>query len=453
MAIQGPVCAGSKFFLAAVALVAAACSTDESVNKAGGAVSPDGGEGGTTLPQGCNAAIAPSNDDVTKFQGALINAKTNDTICLQPGTYRFDKTLTLTGTAGITVKGLGADNSGVVLDFIGQSAGHDAFTIQADRFTIENLSVKDPPGDGVKVSQSDRPTFRNVHAYYTTPFLVPSPEGGLGPEGGMVSGHGDYSLYPSECTNVLIEYCEVEGSADASIYLGQSTTGIVHDNKAHECVIGVEAENSEDVEIYNNEAYGNTTGFLIVNLPDLPHAGIHRINAHDNYSHQNDHDNFGSGFATGAPPGIGVIVMAADNVELSHNNIENNSGTGILVASWPVFSFVGNLSTTDPNYDQYADTIYIHDNTFTGNGANPHGGLELIRGAGQPLEDMLWDGALDPSVNTATSGSLCIQNNGAATFRNFNFPAGISDTTQQFTDLTPHNCSFPPLVRVTLPDQ
>jgi parallel beta-helix repeat protein len=430
---QPPAHAGSILLLAALALSAVACASDDE----------SGGSGGTTLPDGCDALIAPSDNDVQTLQGALIDAETGDTICVQAGTYTFDKIVTLEGTSGITIKGIGASRDDAVFDFKNQTSGDDALTVQADHFTIENLTIKDPPGDGVKVTNSNFPTFRNVRAYYST---------------GAVATNGAYALYPAECTNVLIEGCEVEGSSDAAIYLGQSTTGIVRNNKAHDCVIGIEAENSEDVEIHDNEAWNNTTGFLIVNLPDLPHKGIRRINVHDNFSHENDHENFGADFAAGLPPGAGFTIMAADNVELWNNTIENNSGTGMLIVSWPVFAAVGGLSTTDPDYDQYTTAVYIHDNTFSGNGQNPHGGLEIIKGAGQTLEDIVWDGDLDPNADPATADQrrICIQNNGSATFRDFQFsavPSGIGDLTVQTTDLAPHDCSYPALSPITLPAQ
>jgi hypothetical protein len=102
--------------------------------------------------------------------------------------------------------------------------------------------------------------------------------------------------------------------------------------------------------------------------------------------------------------------------------------------------------------------VYIHDNTFSGNGQNPHGGLEIIKGAGQTLEDIVWDGDVDPNADPATADQrrVCIQTNGSATFRDFQFsavPSGIGDLTVQSTDLAPHDCSYPALPTITLPAQ
>ena len=365
-------------------LCALGCGKDEAATGGSGGTQP-GNDAGSTVA-GCNVVVEPGSNDTETVQGGLIKLKTGQTLCLKPGTYHFDKLITLNGTTNVTVKGLGSTRDEVILDFKGQTSGDDAFTVQADRFTIENLSVKDPPGDGVKVTNSDRPTFRNVHAFYST---------------GSVSTNGGYALYPAECTNVLIEECEVEGSTDAAIYLGQSTTGVVRKNKAHDSVIGIEAENSMDVEVYDNEAWHNTTGILIVNLPGLVHEGVQRVSVHDNFAHENDLKNFApilgqdaglTALAAGSQQGVGILVLAADSTEIFKNTVQKNTGTGILLASWDTFATVSNppLTYDDPKYDEYTELVHLHhDNIMSENGITPPEPLNLIH---MPLEDIVWDG-------------------------------------------------------------
>jgi parallel beta-helix repeat protein len=410
-------------------LAAVGCGSDDS--------GPDDGQGGNQLPAGCDKAVSPSASDVDTVQTALIELKTGQTLCFRPGTYSFDKLLTLNGTAEVTVKGLGATRDEVVLDFINQTSGDDAFTVEADRFTIENLTIKDPPGDGVKVSGSDRPTFRNLKAFYSA---------------GSVAENGAYALYPALSTNVLIEDCDVSGSSDAAIYLGQSTTGIVRNNKAHGAVIGIEVENSDDVEVYGNETWDNTTGFLIVNLPGLPRKQAHRINVHDNVCRENNRENFApeGGFAAGLPRGGGMTIMGAHNVEVHANTFEKNSGPAVVIVSWPTFAILGGLTTDDTEFEQFAETLYFHDNTFTGNGQTPQ---DTFADLGfTTIEDFFWDGVIDEAAepSTADARRLCIQEEGA-TFRNLNGVDGVSDPTTQKTDLTPHDCTHPALEAVALP--
>lgn len=382
----------------------------------------------------CDVSVSPTSNDNESVQNALVGLTDGQTLCLEKGTYHFNKILTLAGVSDVTVHGNGATRDDVVLDFKDQTSGDDAFTVLADGFTIENLTVKDAPGDGVKVTKAERPTFRNVRAFYTDPDLKK---------------HGAYALYPAECNNVLIENCEVEGSTDAAIYLGQSTTGIVRNNKAHDCVIGIEAENSLDVEIYGNEAWNNTTGILVVNLPDLPHKGVQRVSVHDNVSYENNHDNFGDGFAAGIPPGTGMLIMASDSVQAFHNQIRDNGSPGLLLVSWPTFEALDpSFHTDDTLFDQYSESVFIHDNTFTNNGKSPKGSFADLGFTSVP--DMIWDGVQDPnppaSKPPADQRRICIQNNGAATFLNLS----IHDAPQN-ADLAPYDCSYPALPAITLP--
>jgi parallel beta-helix repeat protein len=386
-------------------------------------------------PAGCNAAIAPSNDDVKGLKTGLVNLKAGQTLCLRAGTYHFDKLITFSGIAEVTLKGIGATRDDVVLDFLGQTSGKEALSVTADGFTVENLTIKDAWGDGIKIFQSKRPTFRNVRAYYTTP----DPKT-----------HGAYALYPAECTDVLVEDCDVEGSSDAAIYIGQSTRGIVRNNKAHGSVIGIEVENSEDIEVYGNEAWGNTTGILVVNLPDLPRKQDVRISVHDNHSHENDHENFGDGFAAGLPRGQGMLVMGSRDVEVSKNRFENNSGPALSVVSWITFGTLGGVNTTDKEFEQFSERVYVHGNTFSGNGNNPQDVYKDVL-AFTKVEDILWDGVVnDQAPIAASERRLCIKNNGAATFRNINIPGGLKDQT---TDLAPHNCEYPTLPSIQLQSQ
>ncbi len=395
-----------------------------------------GGSGGSGAPATCDIALSPSTSgsDNDAVQTAFIEAKPDSTICFNPGTYKFTAELLLNGTAGVTVRGIGASRDDVVLDFSGQDEGDEAVDVQADRFTLEHLTLIDAPGDGVKVSNSDRPTFRDVKASWRA---------------GSVTTNGAYALYPALCSNVLIEHCEVEGAADAGIYLGQSTTGVVRHNKAHGNVIGIEAENSEDVAIYDNESWDNTCGILVVALPGLTKKITKRTSVHDNIVHDNNRANFGleSAFVSTVPKGSGILIASADETHVYGNTLRGNGSPGILVVSWPTIVALGGPAANDPAFDQYAETAYLHDNMFENNGAAPDA---VYTGAPlsltPPIASIMWDGFTDTmkDANTAPSRKLCLQNNVGATYLNINVP----DLTHPLTDVAAHDCVYAPLTPV-----
>jgi parallel beta-helix repeat protein len=454
MTLKSPMIVTSAFL---AGLLSLACSSDDSSGgsagqggggsgggagaSGGGGGAPGGnggtgGSGGTPIVEGCDVVLEPGSNDSEAVIGALIDAQSGDTICLAAGTFKFAKEISLTGADHITLKGVGATRDDVILNFKDQTEGDNAMEIDSDYFTIQDLTVIDAKGDGVKVTNSDHPTFRNVKATWS---------------GGASSDNGTYALYPAECTNVLMEDCQVEYAADAGIYLGQSTTGIVRRNKANGNVIGIEAENSDGVELYENEAWDNACGMLIVNLPNLVRKNNERIHAHDNNIHENNHENFAhaGAFVEGVPMGSGIVLMASDDVDLHDNTISGNDGVGIIVVSWPTFSAVGGFTTDDAEYEQYAERVYIHNNTYTDNGNNPQGVYELLaNGLGF---DVVWDGVLD-STGAADGGAsdplLCVQEAASTTFLNLGAPPG-TDAGTTSSDLTPFDCTFPAQPAVT----
>ena len=432
----------SSFCSFAMAITLLGCGEDERANAVGGAggtngASGTGGSGGAGAPATCDFALSPGQNDTEALQTALIEADPDSTICLRPGVYEVEKELVLTGTAGITVRGIGASRDEVVLDFAKQDRGDEAMdVVEANRFTLESVTLKDPPGDGVKVSNSDRPTFRDIKAYWSA---------------GSVTANGAYALYPALSNNVLIEHCEVVGASDAGIYLGQTHTGIVRHNKAYGNVVGIEAENSIDVAIYDNEAWDNTCGILVVNLPGLTKKVMSGASVFDNLVHDNNRENFAEegAFVGSVPRGTGILIAMAHDTQVYANTLRGNGGPAILILSWPTIAFLTGLAANDDQYDQFSEGSYLHDNVFSGNGATPP-----VEFTGEPLsltppiEAILWDGFVDTMKPAASveQRRQCIINNTGASFRNFNVP----DLANPKTDLAAHACAHAPLPRVVL---
>ena len=379
----------------------------------------------------CTTVLAASGkDDTDAVQTALIEAHSSDTICFCPGSYAFSKQLSLT-VPKVTVKGLGAAIDDVSLDFAGvTTGGNDTMLVTADSFTIENLAVKNTPGNGVVVRQSDSPTFRKLHVKWDSTDSTK---------------HGAYAVYPAECKNVLIEDCEVEGAADAAIYVGQGTGAILRRNKAHDSVLGIELENTTNGEAYDNETYDNSGGLAVFLLGNLTKKTADHNLIHDNNIHDNNHENFGDPktFVAAVPQGTGVIVIGADDTEIRNNTITNNESTGISVVSYTLMEQLVPGASADPDTDPDPDRTFIHGNTFTNNGVTPQGAFGLL--AIKPLENVLWDGINKTNAPASNVAKLCL---GAAgpypSFRMFDGADLLGSGTQmQSTDTTPYQCDLP----------
>lgn len=416
--------------------VSAGCGDDGSPGGAGGEGVGGGDGGGTTNPScenvdtsGCSIALGPSEDDTSAVQTALIEAESGAVVCLCPGTYSFNNELQV-NTPDLTIRGLGETREDVVFDFEGQMGGDDGLTATSDGFTVENLTVKNTPGNGIVATGVDGVTFRNLKVFW---------------DAGSVIDNGAYAVYPVSSTNVLIEECEIVGAADAGAYVGQSTNIIVRNNDVHGNVAGIEIENSNDAEVYGNRAYDNAAGILVFTLPNLDKTDGLRADVHDNEIYENNRDNFAEeGTVVAAvPPGIGVLVLAADETQIHDNQIHDNKTGSIVIVSYATLGLLIGPTEPDPDTDPDPETTYIYENTFTNNGTDPSSPLSSIPVV--PIEDVLWDGV----EKEAGSGELCLSMT-PPTFRNIHGVANISNEAEQTTDTTDHECDQEPLPPITL---
>tara|TARA_R110002096_G_scaffold171490_9_gene344669 strand:- start:58 stop:1368 length:1311 start_codon:yes stop_codon:yes gene_type:complete len=381
---------------------------------------------------GCSVRLAPGNDDQTAVQTALIETATGDTVCFEAGTYSFTGELSLS-TSGVTLLGIGDTREDVILDFSNQSSGGNGIAVTGDNFVIEQLTVQDPPGDGIRVTDATGVTMRNIKVEWTN-----------GPD----QNNGAYGLYPVGCTDVLIEDCVVSGAADAGVYVGQSTNIIVRRNEAFGNVAGIEVENSTAAEVYENNAHDNTGGILVFALPDLPKKDCQQVLVRDNQIVNNNQPNFAdpSSIVANVPVGTGILILAADKVEVHSNTITGNDSVGVISASYLLVELLTGASTSDTEFDKYSETNWIHGNTMSGNGTVPEG-LTAILGV-NPVEDIVFGGFVDPAKdNSDNSLSFCVSDIGSATFRMADFP---NNQDSPVLDPTDYTCTHTPLPSIEI---
>lgn len=348
--------------------------------------------------------ITPGENVQRTVQTALIEARPGDILEFGEGRFDFPLPLSLT-VPNITLRGEGMEKT--ILSFAKQIAGAEGLLVTASDFRIENLTVEDTKGDGIKVNGASNVTFFQVRARWT---------------GGSKTSNGAYGLYPVLCRNVLIDGCEVSGASDAGIYVGQSQNVVVRNCRAEQNVAGIEIENTLDADVHKNVATNNAGGILVFDLPGLEQKNGGRIRVFDNEVRGNNHVNFAPKGNTVAdvPSGTGLMVMAAENVEVVGNRVSDNQTTGIAIVSY----FVTQKPINDQFYDPYTDRVFVSGNQFSKNGTKPQGLLgTLLRGwIGSTLPDILYDGIAKEARKDPSQPPLVITNNGAATFANFNFP-------------------------------
>lgn len=378
--------------------------------------------------------LAAGPDFEKNFQKALIQAKPGAVIEVPAGHHSISGTLSLS-VPKVTIRGKGMSQT--VLSFKNQKTGSAGMTVTAGDFTIEDLAFEDTKGDALKITGAENVTIRRVRSEWT---------------GGPLETNGAYGLYPVQCKNVLIEDSVVIGAADAGIYVGQSSQIIVRRNRVQSNVAGIEIENSTAADVHDNRATKNTGGILVFNLPDLPVKDGRQVRVFANQVIENNLPNFApkGNLVAKVPAGTGVMVMAASQVDIYNNVIQNNATSNVSVISYLV---TGN-PIKDKNYYPYTESIYVHGNTISGGGVKPDGQLAktFMAATKKQMADIVYDGIINAEKATAAGMPaelrVCVDGNGAATFINLDAGRGFKGAS---SDAKKVNCKLPELPAVQLP--
>lgn len=397
-----------------------------------GAAGGSGGSGGVVEPKGCddmpdttayivpNAPATSSDDcdqtlsatgdnDHAQILTAIITAGSNGVICLNAGEYDMGGTIDITTTPGLTFKGIGDSPDDVVLDYAddaGDCRGAQGISVSVDNVTIENMWVKNSCENAVVQRNVDGSVFRKVRVSW---------------DGEPRTENGAYGIYPTDCTNTLVEYCQTQGASDAGVYIGLCDGGLIQHNVIYENVAGLEVENSQNVDVLNNEIFDNTGGLLALQQDisgDKQSNG--KVRMFDSQVYCNNRENFAQpgSAVSGIPVGTGGISFGGDGIEFFGNLFTDNLAFGLGLASNILTCQVANSDCPpySDGYDPWVKNVYVHDNLFTNNGTMPTGDFGSLfnilgfGGPGQPpVPDVVWDGYTNLACDgdSDNAGEIC----------------------------------------------
>ncbi|MAF66561.1 MAG: hypothetical protein CMJ84_13005 [Planctomycetes bacterium] len=296
-----------------------------------------------------------------RIQDAIDAASPGERIRVMPGAYHESLAIDV---SDLTIEGVTINGARPILD--GKHLLSDAVTGSGSRLTIEGIDVRDYTANGLMINLGTDITFRDIRC----------------------SDSGLYGLYPVEVVGVMIEDCTVTGVRDAGIYVGQSKDIVVRNNNVYGNVTGIEIENSVGAVVEGNHVHDNAGGVLVFLLPNNPSKVSLDCVVRDNTIENNNHENFAAAEAVVAnvPSGTGIMLLAADRVEVTNNTIRDNDTVGIAVVG--LDALFGSERKRAYDVDPTPDGNWIHDNEFAGNGKEPDAkALEVgLQGA-----DVAWD--------------------------------------------------------------
>lgn len=367
-----------------------------------------------------------------KIQTQLIMVENGSVVDLDEGTFSFTNSLSMEDKKNVVIRGKGMDKT--ILSFKGQTEGAEGLRVSnAENITIENMTLQDSKGDLVKTMNVKGITFKNVKVEWT---------------GKPSEKNGGYGLYPVQCQNVLIDGCIAIGASDAGIYVGQSKNIEVKNSKAYHNVAGIEIENSLYASVHDCEAYENTGGLLVFDLPDLVQKKGGFCKVFDNYIHDNNFLNFApkGNIVASVPDGTGILLLASNNVEVFQNRIINNKSIGTGIISY----YMTEKPIDDKEYYPYPTAVNIHDNEYQRESVRPtsHGRMGLMfrfkLKFGKDVPHIFYDGIIDPKTldaqgNTVPDKKICVRNNKNQSFVNIDAEHDFKAISR---DATKYDCSL-----------
>lgn len=310
-------------------------------------------------------------DAQERLQTALIEAQPGDTVEIGAGRFELTDGLSL-DVDRVTVRGAGPNAT--VLDFSGQMGAGEGLMVTSDDVVLRDFAVEDTKGDGIKSKEADRIVYHNIRVEWTR---GPHPE------------NGAYGIYPVESTHVLVDGVTVIGSSDAGIYVGQSDQIVVRNSNVQYNVAGIEIENSYNADVYNNYVTKNTGGILVFDLPNLPQSGGHSTRVFNNLVVDNNTPNFAppGNIVASVPAGMGVMVMANRNVEVTENILADNATGNVMLVAY-------SQEYDDENYNPLPRDVRVGGNLHGRAGWAPGfpGGDMLAQAMGGSLPPVMWDG-------------------------------------------------------------
>ncbi len=305
--------------------------------------------------------VSPGADAI---QNAHDAASIGDKLLIASGTYNEDVEVT---TAGIQFVGCGgAANDRPVIEPGGGSGTNRGFNaLGVDDLVFQSLTPNNWDGDGIFVTgvdpftPSNNVTFRDIVA------------------DGQINSR--YIIFPAFMDGVVVELNNVFNCDDAALYVGKSANIVTRWNTSRYNVAGIEIENCDNAETYNNHSLFNAAGMLVfLDSTLLPRSNDNNHTFH-NLVNSNNTVNFApSGFVANLSQGTGVLLISPSNNTFGYNDVRDNQAIGVtLIDQAGVNVFAGDPWPEADGVpgDVCTDNTLDHNTSLGTNGSVPDPGI------------------------------------------------------------------------------
>ena len=145
----------------------------------------------------------------------------------------------------------------------------------------------------------------------------------------------------------------------AGVYAGSSEGISIAEVESSGNAIGIELENTLHSEVYASHVYDNGIGVFVALQPHLPSKISLYNQVYDNLI---DDNNLESVMPQGPLSGSGILVLAADYVEIQGNTIRGHTHAGLAV-----YSLSGDFSRNKVDVGIIPEYLSAHDNLYSDN--------------------------------------------------------------------------------------
>jgi parallel beta-helix repeat protein len=292
------------------------------------------------------------------IQAAVDKAAPGDTVKVLSGDYvepnvavaavRITKPLKLMASGQVRIRSEGDQENGILVE---GTAGNVIDGVEIVGFTVEGFH-----GNGIWLA-------------YVKNFNI---------ENNISINNEENGIWPTLSANGQVKKNVAYGSKDSALWVEASENVRVLNNDLHHSPTGLEVTISKNITIENNEVHHNTVGIGLYHpaaagLPSpYPSDQLGTWRLINNYVHDNNEPNTGEGGEVALiPPGLGMLILGVDRVDVQQNRIEDNAYVGVGMIDWCVAVDCAQYGPP-PGYENTAvDTVRVTGNKFAGNHTIP----------------------------------------------------------------------------------